>query len=298
MYSKKTDFTSEQISSLESKYEEVIFVEDSDYSLIIEDEMEKVIALDPDIVDWQFPNEIIDKVKNIKAICLETTGYEWVDGKRCKEKGITITNVPHYASNAVAEKALFMALALAKKFPLFQAEGKMNWDERFIGEDMWDKPTDIIGLGDIGLCLAKKLEGIVGKKEICYVSKHKKEVDYLHESFDFILEKSEYMFVTCSKNQESISLFDDLSKFNKNMKIIIVANGFEEIAERLAEKCEKGELGGVAFESDNVNRNYKSNVFITPHNAYYTKEALIKMFDIWTNTILAVNSGEPINVIN
>lgn len=298
LYTQTTDFTEEQMSSLKNHYEEVIIISENNYLPIISDESEKVIALDPDIVDWSFPNEIIAKVKNLKAVCLETTGYEWVDRRYCKEKGIIVTNVPHYASNAVAEKALFMALALAKKFPLFQNEGKMNWSAEFVGEDMWDKPTDIIGLGDIGLCLAKKLENIVGKKEICYVGRNKKNVDYLYEDFDFILEKSEYMFITCSKNDNSIALFDDLSKFNKNMKIIIVANGFEEIAKRLADKCEKGELGGVAFESDDQDLNYKSNVFVTPHNAYYTKEALVKMFEIWTNTIISIADNNPINIIN
>jgi lactate dehydrogenase-like 2-hydroxyacid dehydrogenase len=97
-----------------------------------------------------------------------------------------------------------------------------------------------------------------------------------------------------AKNPESLALFDDLSGFNKNTKVIIVANGFEEVAERLAKKCEKGELGGVAFESDNLDRDFKSNVFVTPHNAYYTEEALVKMFEIWTNTMLSITE-KPIN---
>lgn len=298
VYSKKTDFTEKQLKSLEDQYNEVIFVSENDCSIILSDNSEKVIALNPDVVDWQFPNKIIDNIKNVKAICLQTTGYEWIDGKYCREKGISVTNIPHYASNAVAEKALFMALALAKKFPLFQKEGKMNWSDKFICDDMLDKPIGIIGLGDIGICLAKKLENIVGKEKIYYFNRDVKEVDYLYKDFDYILEKAEYVFITCSKNKESIALFDDLSRFNKNTKIIITANGFEAIAERLAEKCEKGELGGVAFESDNLIRNFKSNVFITPNNAYFTKESLAKMFEIWTSTIVTAKTDKITNVIN
>jgi lactate dehydrogenase-like 2-hydroxyacid dehydrogenase len=191
-----------------------------------------------------------------------------------------------------------MALALAKKFPLFQREGKMNWDAPFIGEEMRDKPTDIIGLGDIGAKLAAMLENIVGIKEICYYSHNKNHPKYHYAEFENMLAKSEYMFVTVSKNPESLALFDDLSKFNKNMKIIIVANGFEEVSLALAEKCEKGELGGVAFESNDLSHAYKSNVFVTPPNAYYTKEALVKMFEIWTSTIQAAATKTPQNAIN
>ncbi len=298
IYSKRSDFTEKQLSALESKYSEIIFITENNYLQLLSDDSEKVVALNPDIINWEFNNEIIDKIKNIKAICLQTTGYEWVDYKYCKKKGIIVTNVPHYASNAVAEKALFMGLALAKKFPLFQIEGKMNWDSNFIGEDMFGKKTSIIGLGDIGTNLAKKLENVVGKENISYVGTSKKSVDYSYDTFESVISKSEYMFVTCSKNKESIALFDDLSNINKNMKIIIIANGFEEIAERLAGKCEKGKIGGLAFESDNINKDYKGNIFITPHNAYYTNESLVKMFEIWTNTILSVKSDNSINIIN
>jgi len=189
-----------------------------------------------------------------------------------------------------------MALALAKKFPLFAREGKMNWATAFIGDELRDRPTDIIGLGDIGIRLAEMLESVVGAREICYYSR-RKNAKYHYMDFQDMLERCEYMFVTVSNNPESLALFDDLSKFNKNMKIVIVASGFEEVAERLAAKCEAGELGGVAFESDRLKRNFKSNIFVTPHNAWYTKESLVNMFEIWTNTIAAAASS-PINVVN
>ena len=167
IYCRESDLTSAQKETLSSNFNNVEFISEPNYEPLFSDEEEKAIALDPDIVGWEFKNETIDKIPNLKAICLETTGYEWVDGTYCAEKGIVVTNVPHYATNSVAEKCVMMALALAKKYPLFVKEGKMNWDEPFIGEDMYDKPTDIIGFGAIGHALAKKLDGIIGRKEIC-----------------------------------------------------------------------------------------------------------------------------------
>lgn len=109
------------------------------------------------------------------------------------------------------------------------------------------------------------------------------------------------MFITISKNPESIALFDDLSKFNKNMKIIIISNGFEEVTKRLVEKCEAGELGGVAFESDDpeiLHHEYKSNILVTPHNAHCTKEALARMFEIWTDSIIGIANSQIINQVS
>ena len=297
IYCRQSDLSSNQIKTLKEKFESVQIISEPNCEPLLIDNKDKTIALDPDIVGWKFENDIIDKIPNLKAICLETTGYEWVNCNHCAEKGITVTNVPHYATNSVAEKCVMMALALAKKFPLFEKEGKMNWDEEFIAEDMFDKPTDIVGFGAIGHALAKKLDGIVGRKEICYYSHDKNDPEYHYMDFHEMLDKSEYMFITISKNADSLALFDDLSKFRPQTKVIIVANGFEDVALRMAKMVEEGKLGGVAFESDDLDKEYKGNVFVTPHNAYYTKESLERMFEIWVQTMIST-TNEPINKIN
>lgn len=297
VYAKDGDLSEAQKRELERSFDNVIYCEERNFDKLIADESEKVVALDPDVVDWKFENDLIDKILNLKAVCLETTGYEWVDYEYCATKGIAVTNVPHYATNAVAEKCVMMALALAKKLPLFEQEGKMNWDPEFIGEDMWGKSTDIVGFGEIGRALAKKLDGIVGRKEICYFSRHGNDPTYHYIAFDQMPVKSEYMFITVSKNAESLALFNDLSKFQPNTKVVIAANGFEEVAERMAKMVERGELGGVAFESDDLSRKYKGNVFVTPKNAYYTKEALEKMFETWVETMMST-TNEMKNKVN
>jgi len=300
IYGQEADFTKEQKELLSKKFARIVFLTKADYDLVMKDQDAKVLALDPDITGWNLPNETIAQIPNLKAICLQTTGYEWIDCEYCRNHGIIVTNVPHYASISVAEKCIFMALALAKKFPLYLRAGGMNYAPEFIGNEMWDKPTDIIGFGETGHALARRLEGLVGNKEICYYSHNQNDPDFHYWPFEDMLEKSEFMFVTISKNPESIALFDDLSKFNKNMKVIIVSNGFGEVTKRLVEKCEAGELGGVAFESDDpeiLHHNYNSNIFVTPPNAYYTHEALARMFDIWTNSMLSVIEGEFINQV-
>lgn len=301
IYGLETDFTDEQKNTLNNTFAKVTFLDKADYDLPIQDSEPKVLALDPDITGWDLPNVTIEKIPNLKAICLQTTGYEWVDGKFCREREIDVTNVPHYASVSVAEKCIFMALALAKRFPLYLRNGGMSYAPEFIGNEMYNKPTDIIGFGEIGHALAKRLDGLVGRKEICYYSRNQNDPEYHFWPFEDMLEKSEFMFVTISKNPESLALFNDLSKFNKNMKVIVVSNGFEEVTKRLVEKCEAGDLGGVAFESDEpemLNHEYKGNIFVTPHNAHCTKEALARMFEIWTGTICSVARHDIINQTN
>lgn len=300
IYGLETDFTPAQRAQLQQTFRQVAFYQTADYSPLFQDPEPKVIALDPDITGWELANSTIAKIPKLAVICLQTTGYEWVDGEFCRQNGVALTNVPHYASISVAEKCIFMALALAKRFPAYLRAGGMSYAPEFIGDEMWDKPTDIIGFGEIGHALAVRLDGLVGRQEICYYSHNQNDPDFHYLPFQDMLEKSEYMFVTISKNPDSLALFDDLSKFNPNMKVVIVSNGFDDIAMRLVEKCEKGELGGVAFESDDLavlQHEYKSNIFVTPHNAHCTKETLARLFAIWTDTIIATTKA-PINVVN
>ncbi len=301
IYGLESDFTKYQLQTLNNKFTKVIFSNNDNYDIVIHDHEPKVLALDPDISGWGLSNEIITQIPNLKAICLQTTGYEWVDGSFCREHNIPITNVPHYASISVAEKCIFMALALAKRFPLYLREGGMSYAPQFIGDELWNRPTDIIGFGEIGHALAKRLEGLIGDKEICYYSHNQDDQNFHYLPFEDMLAKSEFMFVTISKNPDSIALFDDLSKFNKHMKIIVISNGFEEVTKLLVEKCEKDELGGVAFESDDpaiLNHQYNGNIFVTPHNAHCTKEALKRMFEIWTNSIVSIANNNIINQVN
>lgn len=297
IYCRESDLNSIQKETLNNTFENVTILGEPNYDPLYNDENEKVIAIDPDIVGWEFKNEIIEKIPSLKAICLETTGFEWVDSEFCTEHNILITNVPRYATNSVAEKCVMMALALAKKLPLFEKEGKMSWDKEFIGEDMFGKPTGIIGFGAIGHALANKLDGIIGRDQIYYYSHRKDDPEYQYLDFDQMLDKCEFIFVTISKNSESLALFDDLSKFKPNTKVVVVANGFENVALRMAEMAEEGKLSGVAFESEDLSKIYNGNVFTTPHNAYYTKESLEKMFDIWVQTMVSITK-DPINTVN
>ena len=297
IYCRESDLNSTQKEALNNIFEAVTILDEPNYDPLFNDENEKVIAIDPDIVGWEFKNEIIEKIPNLKAICLETTGFEWVDSEFCSKNNIVITNVPHYATNSVAEKCVMMALALAKKLPLFEKKGKMNWNKEFIGEDMSGKPVGIIGFGAIGHALAGKLDGIVGKDQIYYYSHRKDDLEYKYLDFDQMLDKCEFIFITVSKNPESLALFDDLSRFRPDTKVVVVANGFEDVALRLVEMAEDGKLGGVAFESDDLSKEYSGNIFATPHNAYYTKESLEKMFDIWVQTMISITE-KPINTVN
>ncbi len=189
-----------------------------------------------------------------------------------------MTNVPHYATNAVAEKCVMMALALAKKLPLFEQEGKMNWIRNLS-----------VRIYGVSQQILWGLERLVERWRRSWMGSWDGKRFVIFHDMIMILRIITPLLTKCS-SKASICLL-------RFRKMRIVANGFEEVAERMARMVERGELGGVAFESDDPSRKYKGNVFVTPKNAYYTKEALEKMFEIWVETMMST-TNEMKNKVN
>jgi len=76
-----TFFTEEQIKEL-SQYGKLIFLENyfnlEDAQYLIDDE-EKILMADPEWYHWNLRKEHISKIKNLKAICINTTAFDWID---------------------------------------------------------------------------------------------------------------------------------------------------------------------------------------------------------------------------
>ncbi|MBQ3494417.1 MAG: hypothetical protein IJA69_03285, partial [Clostridia bacterium] len=75
--SKKEDFSTEQIERLE-KLGTVTFVDEVGVDLtkapFMDSNQEKIIAVNPDYTGWKFPDEVIERIPNLKGIVLQTTG--------------------------------------------------------------------------------------------------------------------------------------------------------------------------------------------------------------------------------
>lgn len=148
---KRESFTDNQVSLLQTKGD-VTFIEtpeDWKNNQEIYSQEEKILALDPNVCEWKLPHELLDRIPNVKAICVPTTRYGWVDPEYIKSKNIILTNVPKYSSESVAEHAIFQMLSLAKKIAMVSSNNwKLDYDKH-LGQDITGKQMGIIGLGSI-----------------------------------------------------------------------------------------------------------------------------------------------------
>ena len=174
-----TFFTNEQITVLQNAGDVIFHKEITSYDSIpglFEGSDERILAIDPDFSDWKLPNEVIEKIPNLKAIVLQTTSFSWVDVDFAKSKGIPVMNLRGFSSIAVAEWATMMMLNLARKLPVVIKDG---WKQSYTahkGLEMRGKTAGIIGLGNIGTAVAENCQGLGMKVQ--YWSKNSRETDF------------------------------------------------------------------------------------------------------------------------
>lgn len=104
---------------------------------------------------------MIDLLPQLKVIIRAGAGYDNIDIKHARTKGIDVMNTPGANANAVAEEAVALMLAEARHLiaaDISTRAGKWEKD-KFMGREITGKTVGIVGLGNIGRLVAKRLSG-------------------------------------------------------------------------------------------------------------------------------------------
>lgn len=298
----RTFFTEKQIKELE-QYGKLIFLEsyfDLDKAQYLQDNTEKILMADPEWYKWNLRKEHISKIENLKAICINTTAFDWIDWQYCKDNGIIVTHTPKYSTDSVAEYAIFLMMCLAKKLPIqIKTNYKMEYNHEMLNTEIRNKTVGIIGLGTIGTRVAELCDNL-GMKVI-YWSKSSKENKYKRVEIDDIFKESDFIIPTFATNEETRKIITDnrIKMMNGNSIINIIINPAEIYNHKLMlEKAENNEIS-YAFEiyDDKTLNEYKGNVMATAPYSFYTKESIDRLVDLWCNNTISILENKSQNVV-
>ena len=300
---KKDRFTKEQIKNLQA-VGETIFLEDFfdlDNAPYLKEDEEKILVVDPDWYNWDINANHLSKIKNLKGICLATTAFDWIDLEYCKENNILVTNVPKYSTDSVAEYAIFLMMALAKKFPMqLKKDYKMEYSKSMLTTEIRNKTLGILGLGTIGSKIAE-LGSSLGMNVI-YWNRTKKDCNYKSVDLETIFTTADFIIPTFATNEETKKLISDdlINKMNNNALINVINNPTEIYNhELLIKRAEVGKIS-YAFEIYDDGKkmyDYKGNIMATAPYAFYTKESIERLLDIWTQNAIAIANNSPQNIV-
>ena len=300
--SQKNEFSQNHIDKIR-KYAEVVWIDKDETDLMkvreLFDPEEKIVALSPVPLGWKIDPGFYNKLQNLKAVCLATTAYDYLNVSVLREQRIIVTNVPYYSTNAVAEYAFFMFMALLKKFPQQLKSGfKYEFSDMNLMDEFDGKTVGIIGLGNVGSKIAYMVKELGFK--IIYWSRDKKNNEFRFVSLNEVISQSDVVFPTFISSKESKDLLKKEILINLKDSAYFINIIGEEICDTdyLLARAENNNLTGLAFESGKRKmEDYTGNIFITAPLAWYTKQSLKRNIDIWTDTIISCVKCTPINSV-
>ena len=223
-------------------------------------------------------SELIDKAAKLKVIGRAGDGLDNIDLKKAQERGITVVNTPHIASESVAELTIGHLLALARKIvegTLTLREGR--WEkEELMGMEVRGKTLGIIGCGSIGREVKKLALGLgmnVLTVDIC-VSKDFIPLDQMLPKADFVT-----IHVPLTPHTRHLLSTKEFAKMKTGVMLINCSRGGIIDEEALYQALMQGKVRAAAldvFEQEPPKNNKLltlKNVYATPHIGAQTVEA-------------------------
>ncbi len=271
-------------------------------------------------------------LKSLKYITTRSTGFDHIDLRTCKRKGIFVSNVPVYGENTVAEHTFALILALSRKIcHSWEKTKKGDFSlDGLTGFDLKEKTLGVVGTGNIGkhvIRIAAGFEMNILSFDIKKNQKFAKKMGFKYVPLNYLFKNSDIITLHIPYNKITRHLVNlkSLKLFKNGCYLINTSRGGICDTTALLKGLEQGVFDGIGLDvleeecfikeerellTSVFKKKYdlkialenhilinKPNVIITPHNAFNSKEALIRILDTTIENIKAFAKGKPINSV-
>ena len=260
---------------------------------------------------------VLEKLPSLKYIGVLATGYNVVDVEAAARKGIVVTNIPAYSTSSVAQMAFAHILNIVQRVGYYAQEVSNGKWSRQADFSFWDAPLHelegkkmgIIGFGNTGRATARIAVGF-GLDVYAYTSKSAMELPAdVHKcpSMDELFRKCDIVSLHCPLTETTRELVDarKLDLMKSSAILINTGRGGLVNEQDLADALNSGKIAAAGLDvlssepprADNPLLKAR-NCFITPHQAWATKEARVRLMQLAVNNLKAFLEGKPVNVVN
>jgi D-lactate dehydrogenase len=273
--------------------------------------------------------EVLDCLPALKFIATRSTGFDHIDIDACRERGIIVSNVPSYGENTVAEHTFALLLMLSRKVHqsvLQVRSGRVDLAE-LTGFDLQGKTIGVIGAGHIGLHVIRIARGF-GMRVLAFdVHREAFLADLLgfeYVSLQRLLSESDVVTLHSPLNEKTYHLLgrEQLALMKSGAMVVNTARGALIDTDALVAALESGRIGGAGLdvlEGEELIKEEKQllqepldverlrmavrnrvllsrdNVVFTPHNAFNSREALVRILEVTLENIEAFRAGQPVH---
>ncbi|NLK45318.1 MAG: D-2-hydroxyacid dehydrogenase [Treponema sp.] len=272
--------------------------------------------------------KIMDKCPHLKYIGVLATGYNIIDTKAAKQRNITVTNIPSYSTNAVAQAVFALLTEItngvhAHNLSVMNGDWCNSPDFCYWIHPMTElagKTFGIVGFGSIGQQVAKialsfNMNVIAFTRSTEKIDSFNKKYAVLKDdstqpvkivSKDELFKNSDILTLHCPLTEETKNFINDqtIKKMKSNAILINTSRGLivDEFAVRKA--LDENRLGAFACDVISVEPMQKTNpllnaprCIITPHVAWAAFETRKRLMDIATTNLKAFLDGKPVNTV-
>jgi glycerate dehydrogenase len=264
------------------------------------------------------PRGVIESLPLLRYIGVLATGYNVVDVEAARARGVTVTNIPTYGTDSVAQHAAGMMLEHARGLiahdrAVRDGEWSRNADWCFARRPVFElngRSLGLIGLGRIGLALGR-IAAAMGMRLAAHdpffpTPERLGGLEIASLSLDAIFEQSDVISLHCPLTPDTHHLVnrERLARMKPTALIINTSRGPLIDNEALAEALRDGRIGGAALDVLDVEPPPPGNpligapnCLITPHIAWYAIEARKRLMRIGADNLAAFVRGAPVRVV-
>ena len=257
--------------------------------------------------------DILKALPDLKYVGILATGYNVVDVKAAKELGIVVTNIPAYSTDSVAQMVFAQILTITQRVEYYTEENRKGrwansrdfcyWDTPLM--ELAGKKIGIVGFGHTGQATAR-IALAFGMKVFAYTSKSAEQLpaDITKLSLDELFRTCDVVSLHCPLTDTTKNLVNaERLKQMKSSAILINTGRGPLVNEKdLADALNNGTIYAAGVDvlsceppkADNPLLAAK-NCYITPHIAWATKEARVRLMDIAVENLRSFLSGTVIN---
>lgn len=257
---------------------------------------------------------ILNSLPNLKFIGVQATGYNVVDVNFAASKGIIVSNVPAYSTEAVAQMVFAHILNFTRRVAEHAYEVRNgDWAAKpdfaywtYPQEDLDGKVLGIIGYGNIGKAVARI--GSAFGMNIMVDTRRELNIDWIEQlNRETVMENADFLVLCCPATEETEKMINkgSLSLMKKSALLINTARGQLIDENDLAEALNNNVIAGAGLDvltqeppEANNPLTKLQNCFITPHNGWATLGARKRLMKVLEDNIKAFQSGNSINVVS
>jgi len=298
-------YSSSALKRIKDEGYEIDFVPESD----LEDR--KVLPeILKDVVVWileyiKVDDVVLSHAPNLKVICKHGTGVDNIDIEACNRRGVIVCNAPGANAEGVADLSFILMLSLGRN--ILKGDRmvrKGGWD-RIISRSLNGQTLGIIGFGNIGKGLVRRVGSVYSMEFIAVKTRHpneefnKKYGVELVENYHEVLQRADYVLIAVPLTKETRNLMTkkEFAMMKSNACLIDVSRGGVVNQADLIEAINEGVIAGAALDvyevEPPVNKDLLENekIILSPHMGGFVEEDIGKISDMTTDNVLAFLQG-------